>query len=110
MFVSTVDDDSLREAYMNPESPTPKSLDDETTDGRLTTQGETLDTRGLYCPEPIMLMHNKVRDMSGGEMLEVIATDPATTRDIPKFCNFLGHELIEQVQEGDEYRYRIRLG
>ena len=28
-----------------------------------TAQEETLDTQGLYCPEPIMLMHNKVRDM-----------------------------------------------
>lgn len=75
-----------------------------------TPQGETLDTRGLYCPEPIMLMHNKVRDMAAGDILNVIATDPATTRDIPQFCHFLGHELIEQTQEGAEYRYRIRLG
>ncbi|OLO05033.1 MULTISPECIES: sulfurtransferase TusA [Salinicola] len=71
---------------------------------------ETLDTRGLYCPEPIMLMHNKVRDMTAGNTLEVIATDPATTRDIPKFCSFLGHQLVEQSQDGDEYRYRILLG
>ncbi|GHB07040.1 sulfurtransferase TusA [Salinicola rhizosphaerae] len=70
----------------------------------------TLDTRGLYCPEPIMMMHNKVRDMAAGETLEVVATDPATTRDIPKFCSFLGHELIDQTQEGDEYVYLIRLG
>jgi len=75
-----------------------------------TTRNATLDTRGLYCPEPIMLMHNKVRDMEVGNILEVIATDPATTRDIPKFCSFLGHELIEQTQQDDEYRYRIRLG
>jgi len=74
------------------------------------TRSETLDTRGLYCPEPIMLMHNKVRDMSVGDILEVIATDPATTRDIPKFCNFLGHELIAQSEEEGEYRYRILLG
>lgn len=74
------------------------------------TRSETLDTRGLYCPEPIMLMHNKVRDMSVGDILEVIATDPATTRDIPKFCNFLGHELIAQSEEEGEYRYHILLG
>lgn len=95
---------------MTNESPNPEFLNDDTPEERLPTKRETLDTRGLYCPEPIMLMHNKVRDMAGGEMLEVIATDPATTRDIPKFCSFLGHELIEQIQEGDEYRYRIRLG
>ncbi|MDN6180768.1 MAG: sulfurtransferase TusA [Halomonas subglaciescola] len=68
-----------------------------------------LDTSGLYCPEPIMLMHNKVRDMAAGGVLQVIATDPATVRDVPKFCQFLGHELIEQHTAEEVYRYFIRL-
>ena len=69
-----------------------------------------LDTTGLYCPEPIMLMHNKVRDMQAGEVLKVVASDPATTRDVPRFCQFLGHELVDQQQLGDSYLYFIRLG
>lgn len=69
-----------------------------------------LDTTGLYCPEPIMLMHNKVRDMRSGEVLKVIATDPATTRDVPKFCSFLGHELIQQLEDGERFVYFVRLG
>ncbi|WP_027966411.1 sulfurtransferase TusA [Halomonas halocynthiae] len=70
-----------------------------------------LDTSGLYCPEPIMMMHNQVRNMQPGEVLEVIATDPATVRDVPKFCGFLGHELIHHEEEGGGcYRYLIRLG
>lgn len=69
-----------------------------------------LDTTGLYCPEPIMLMHNRVRDMRSGEILKVVASDPATTRDVPKFCNFLGHELLAQEQHDDDYLYYIRLG
>ncbi|SEL99850.1 sulfurtransferase TusA [Halomonas daqiaonensis] len=69
-----------------------------------------LDTTGLYCPEPIMLMHNQVRDMHTGEVLKVIASDPATTRDIPKFCSFLGHELLQQQEDDGSYLYFIRLG
>lgn len=69
-----------------------------------------LDTTGLYCPEPIMLMHNKVRDMHTGEVLKVVASDPATTRDIPKFCSFLGHELLQQQEADGSYLYFIRLG
>ncbi|WP_249977706.1 sulfurtransferase TusA [Vreelandella olivaria] len=68
-----------------------------------------LDTTGLYCPEPIMLMHNKVRDMVSGQVLKVIATDPATTRDVPKFCQFLGHELLTQTESSGDYLYFIRL-
>lgn len=69
-----------------------------------------LDTTGLYCPEPIMMMHNQVRGMKSGEVLEVIATDPATVRDVPKFCGFLGHELIHHDEDDGRYRYLIRLG
>lgn len=69
-----------------------------------------LDTTGLYCPEPIMLMHNKVRDMRAGEVLKVVASDPATTRDVPRFCSFLGHELVHQQELDGSYLYFIRLG
>lgn len=69
---------------------------------------QILDATGLYCPEPVMLLHNKVRDMAVGELLEVIATDPSTERDIPKFCAFLGHQLVEQRVIGDCYHYVIR--
>lgn len=77
----------------------------------LPAAGRELDTTGLFCPEPIMLMHNAVRDMSSGQILKVIATDPATTRDIPKFCQFLGHELLEHETAADgTHLYLIRLG
>lgn len=69
-----------------------------------------LDTTGLYCPEPIMMMHNRVRDMQPGQILKVIASDPATTRDIPKFCSFLGHGLLRHVEYDDSHLYFVRLG
>ncbi|WP_027351847.1 sulfurtransferase TusA [Halotalea alkalilenta] len=70
---------------------------------------DVLDTSGLYCPEPIMLMHNKVRDLGSGKLLRVIATDPATTRDIPQFCAFLGHQLLERREEDGRFEYLLRL-
>lgn len=69
-----------------------------------------LDARGLYCPEPVMMLHNKIADIEAGQLVEVLATDPSTERDIPKFCNFLGHELVSKEQSGDEYHYLIRKG
>ena len=67
-----------------------------------------LDACGLYCPEPVMMLHNKVRDLPAGGLLKVIATDPSTRRDIPKFCVFIGHELVEQQEEAGTYLYWIR--
>ncbi|MDR2213772.1 MAG: sulfurtransferase TusA [Pseudomonadales bacterium] len=67
-----------------------------------------LDASGLYCPEPVMLLHKKIREMAVGEELDVIATDPSTERDIPKFCAFLGHELVAKSRDRQVFRYRIR--
>lgn len=67
-----------------------------------------LDTCGLFCPEPVMLLHNKIRDIASGATLQVIATDPSTRRDIPKFCTFLGHELLAQEERDDRFIYLIR--
>lgn len=67
-----------------------------------------LDASGLYCPEPVMMVHNKIRDMAPGQTLKIIATDPSTTRDIPKFCVFLGHELLDSSEQVQVYSYLIR--
>lgn len=67
-----------------------------------------LDTCGLFCPEPVMMLHNAVRDADAGDVIRVVATDPATTRDIPKFCSFLGHELLDKREEEGKYVYWIR--
>lgn len=70
----------------------------------------TLDATGLICPEPVMLLHNRIRDMAEGETLLVLATDPSSTRDIPKFCSFLGHQLLRQEELDGQYRYLLRKG
>ncbi len=60
------------------------------------TPNQALDTTGLTCPEPVMLLHQAIRKAQSGEVIKVIATDPATTRDIPNFCQHLGHELLAE--------------
>ena len=77
-----------------------------------------VDTSGLVCPEPVMMLHSAVRQLALGQVLKVIATDPSTARDIPRFCGFLGHELIahehiqghNQAEGEDSYLYFIRRG
>ena len=67
-----------------------------------------LDTCGLYCPEPVMMLHQQIRKMAVGETVRVTATDPSTTRDIPKFCRFLEHELIQEQVHEELYTFVIR--
>ncbi len=74
----------------------------------MSSASQVLDARGLLCPEPVMLLHNKIRDIADGEVLQILATDPSTRRDIPRFCEFLGHELLAEEQVGDEFHYTLR--
>ena len=66
-----------------------------------------LDTCGLFCPEPVMMLHNKIRDMEPGDVVRVLATDPSTKRDIPKFCNFLEHQLLAHNERDNQFVYLI---
>lgn len=72
-----------------------------------TTIHHSLDTTGLLCPEPLMLLHKAVREVSSGQVIEVIATDPSTERDIPKFCTYLGHKLLLHEKNDEVYLYQI---
>ncbi len=69
-----------------------------------------LDAVGLFCPEPVMLLHNKIRGIKSGDVLRVTATDPSTQRDVPKFCTFLGHELMAECHTDSQYVFIIRKG
>lgn len=69
-----------------------------------------LDAKGLFCPEPVMMLHNRMNDVEPGQVLRVIATDPSTTRDIPRFCQFLNHELVGESHDDKQFVYYIRRG
>ncbi|MEJ6080059.1 sulfurtransferase TusA [Vibrio sp. 1-Bac 57] len=71
---------------------------------------QQLDALGLRCPEPVMVIRKTVRKLEAGDLLEIIADDPATTRDIPSFCRFMEHQLVEAQIETLPYRYLIKKG
>ncbi len=71
---------------------------------------QTLDAIGLRCPEPVMMVRLTLRKMEAGEVLHVLADDPSTTRDIPKFCHFMSHELVRAETDSLPYQYWIRKG
>ncbi|GIU04122.1 sulfurtransferase TusA [Shewanella morhuae] len=74
------------------------------------TAQHKLDALGLRCPEPVMMVRKTVRQMAAGETLLIIADDPATTRDIPSFCEFMDHTLIASKTTQTPYQYLIKKG
>ena len=72
------------------------------------TFDKKLDTLGLRCPEPIMLVRKAIRELGIGQVLYLIADDVATTRDVPSFCRYMDHELLSLQTESKPYQYWIK--
>ena len=60
---------------------------------------QTLDTKGLLCPMPVIKTQNQIQNMAVGEILLVEATDPGVLHDIPAWCRINGHKVLLQYQE-----------
>lgn len=71
---------------------------------------ETLDTLGLRCPEPVMLVRKTIRHLNDGDVLLILADDPATTRDIPSFCEFMDHQLLRAETAQPPFQYWVKKG
>ncbi len=71
---------------------------------------ETLDCVGLYCPEPLFQTRQAIDGLQAGDVLEVLADDPAAEEDLTRFAKRGGHEIVSITNEGDYKRFLIRKG
>jgi tRNA 2-thiouridine synthesizing protein A len=69
-----------------------------------------LEGEGLRCPEPVMMIRKSIRSIKSGEILLILADDPATKRDVPNFCEFMDHQLLKADTQQIPYRYWIKKG
>ncbi|MEQ1804644.1 MAG: sulfurtransferase TusA family protein [Burkholderiaceae bacterium] len=67
-----------------------------------------LDTRGLNCPLPILKAKKALSELTSGQVLKVVATDPGSVRDFQAFARQTGNELVEQSTQGDEFIHFLR--
>ena len=67
-----------------------------------------IDTRGMNCPLPILKAKKALADMSSGDVLKVVATDPGSVRDFQAFARQTGNELLEQSSANDEFVHFLR--
>ncbi|MEE8342367.1 MAG: sulfurtransferase TusA family protein [Gammaproteobacteria bacterium] len=61
-----------------------------------------LDARRLLCPLPVIRTQDAIKDLQGGDRLEVVCTDPGAIHDIPTWCRVNGHEVLETRTSEDE--------
>jgi tRNA 2-thiouridine synthesizing protein A len=69
---------------------------------------KTVDAKGLSCPMPIVKTAQAIKEMPSGSLLEVIATDPGSTKDFVAWAKSTGNELVEQSADGGVFRFILR--
>lgn len=63
---------------------------------------EELDTRGLYCPEPIFEVRNLSESLEIGQRFKVLADDPAAEEDLKRWAKRTGTKLLEFQKNGED--------
>ncbi len=69
---------------------------------------QRVDARGLSCPMPIVKTAQAVKPLQSGAVVELLATDVGSIKDVAAWCRATGNELIEQTSDGAVYRFVIR--
>jgi tRNA 2-thiouridine synthesizing protein A len=67
-----------------------------------------LDARGLNCPLPILKTKKALAEMTSGQLLRVLATDPGSVRDFQAFSKQTGNELISQAEEQKDFIFIMK--
>ncbi len=69
-----------------------------------------VDCVGLYCPVPVMRAREEIDRLEEGNLMELIADDPASEEDIPRWAKRAGHRLVSMQKKGEEYQYLLQKG
>jgi tRNA 2-thiouridine synthesizing protein A len=69
-----------------------------------------LDALGLLCPLPVLKARKRLAAMAPGQVLRLVADDPAAAIDVPFFCSQSGHTLVADEAHGTARHYFLRRG
>ena len=69
---------------------------------------QSIDARGLSCPMPIVKLAQACKALPSGAVVELLATDAGSVKDVAAWCRTTGNELVEQTSDGAIYRFVIR--
>jgi TusA-related sulfurtransferase len=67
-----------------------------------------LDATGLFCPEPVFRTKIEIERMQVGQVLTVLADDPAAEEDISRWVTRNGHVLLDLKKDGNTITFQIK--
>jgi tRNA 2-thiouridine synthesizing protein A len=75
----------------------------------MTTEiAQRVDAKGMSCPMPIVKTAQAMKTVAPGALIELLATDPGSVKDVTAWAKTTGNELVEQTVEGGVYRFVLR--
>ena len=66
-----------------------------------------IDASGLLCPLPLLRLKKALMTMTSGEVVKVIATDPAAHLDFGVYVDQAGHQILEFVKHTESQVFYI---
>lgn len=68
-----------------------------------------IDVSGLQCPGPISKLRVAVDEISTGEAIEILSTDPGFAADVPAWCRSTGNECVSVEKiAGGKYKALVK--
>lgn len=67
-----------------------------------------LDARGLNCPLPILRAKKALNEMTSGQTLKIMATDPGSVKDFQAFAKQTGNTLMESGEANGEFNFVLK--
>ena len=67
-----------------------------------------LDARGLNCPLPILRAKKALGDMTSGQVIRIVATDPGAVKDFQAFAKQTGNELLSSAEAQREFTFFMK--
>jgi len=77
-------------------------------DSKMPEFQKELDAKDMSCPAPVMKTKKMLRDMVAGDVLHVVATDPASIEDINILLESFDDTLIDSSESNGEYHFYIK--
>jgi tRNA 2-thiouridine synthesizing protein A len=73
-----------------------------------TPTATTVDARGLACPMSIVKAAQWARSAAPGELMDLLATDAGSLKDVPAWCRSTGNDLVERRADAGVQHFLIR--
>jgi tRNA 2-thiouridine synthesizing protein A len=67
-----------------------------------------VDASGLMCPLPLLRLKKALTGAVSGDVVKVIATDPAAHLDFGVYANQAGHQIIELIKQDNKQIFYIK--